>query len=85
MLLLIQVDLWRKLEEIKSQDLEVSFDINLAADVLLDSFIDSFIHSGDLYSASSRDYYSEAQIYMDIFRDNILNFFRAQEGFNATT
>src|SRR6218665_1332345 len=24
------------------------------------SFIHSFIHSGDLYSASSRDYYSEA-------------------------
>jgi len=27
---------------------------------LRDSFIHSFIHSGDLYSASSRHYYSEA-------------------------
>jgi len=25
-------------------------------------FIHSFIHSGDLYSASSRHYYSEAQL-----------------------
>ena len=27
----------------------------------MNGFIHSFIHSGDLYSASSRDYYSEAQ------------------------
>jgi len=26
------------------------------------SFIHSFVHSGDLYSASSRDYYSEATL-----------------------
>ena len=30
--------------------------------------IHSFIHSGDLYSASSRDYYSEAQLMVDVAR-----------------